>query len=95
MSNTTDNDGMEEKQQHMKENEKKGLGIKVEERSTTGSIDSVDCFHGFITEEEVEYRLRECKIDGALILHAEQNSVKPKFCLSWLSPTSNSVMHFS
>ncbi|VDM92848.1 unnamed protein product, partial [Onchocerca ochengi] len=46
-------------------------------------------------EEEAEYRLRECKIDGALILHAEQNSVKPKFHLSWLPSTNNSVKHFS
>ncbi|VDO74233.1 unnamed protein product [Onchocerca flexuosa] len=83
---------MEEKQQ-VQEYESR-LGAEMEGRSTT-SLDSIDCFHGFITEEEAEYRLRECKIDGALILHAEQNSVKPKFHLSWLPSTNNSVKHFS
>lgn len=91
MSNTTEN-GMEEKQR-MHEHES-SLRTEVGER-LSASLDSVDCFHGFITEEEVEYRLRKCKIDGALILHAEQNSLTPKFCLSWLTPTSNSVMHLS
>ncbi|MCP9260528.1 BMA-GAP-3 [Dirofilaria immitis] len=91
MSVEADN-GIDEKQQ-MQEYKSK-LRAEMDEKSTT-SLDSVDCFHGFITEEEAEYRLRECKIDGALILHAEQNSVKPKFHLSWLSPVSNSVMHFS
>lgn len=91
MSDTTDN-GMEEKQQ-VQEHEPR-LKTKVEGRSTA-SLDSVDCFHGFITEEEAEYRLRKCKLDGALILHAEQNSITPKFRLSWLPPTSNSVIHFS
>ncbi|VBB31380.1 unnamed protein product [Acanthocheilonema viteae] len=81
--------GMEEKHEH-----ESRLKTEVEERSSV-SLDSVDCFHGFITEEEVEYRLRKCKIDGALILHAEQNSLTPKFRLSWLPQTSNSVMHLS
>lgn len=88
MSNTTEG-GMEEKQ-GVHDHESRD----VEEKTST-SLDSVDCFHGFITEEEVEYRLRKCKIDGALILHAEQNSVTPKFCLSWLPQTSNPVVHLS
>ncbi|VIO97144.1 SH2 domain containing protein [Brugia malayi] len=89
MSIATDN-GMEDKEKQVRKYESK-IGVEVKE----GALDSVDCFHGFITEEEVEYRLRKCKIDGALILHAEQNSITPKFCLSWLPSVSNSVMHLS
>uniref|UniRef100_A0A0R3S3W2 Tyrosine-protein kinase n=1 Tax=Elaeophora elaphi TaxID=1147741 RepID=A0A0R3S3W2_9BILA len=91
MSNTIDN-GMEEKQRVHEHGPE--VGVVIDER-LTALLDSVNCFHGFITEEEVEYRLRKCKIDGALILYAEQNSITPKFRLSWLPSTSNSVMHFS
>lgn len=87
----TNNDGMEEKGKVC--GSEPEWEPEPEERPST-SLDSVGCFHGFITAKEAEYRLHECDTDGALILRADQNLAKQEFCLSWLSSKIGSVMHF-
>ncbi|VDN03650.1 unnamed protein product [Thelazia callipaeda] len=64
------------------------------EQIPTVLLDSAGCVHGFITPTEAENRLRKCDFSGALILRADQPLFPPNFRLSWLSPSSHSVIHF-